>query len=122
MNVYLQGQLRYVTDGLYPAPLFFDIGFETGTITLTRSVLEDAIQGTQYLLKLLVFDTAYPNDFGTATATIFVNRNPSTPVFLDPTCQATISESTTIGSLILNQTAIDGDGVSYISYLLTSCC
>lgn len=106
-----QGEIRYLADGIYPAPLFFDVNMVSGQITLKQSVLTDSLLSNTYFMKLLAYDTAYPNMFGTATATIFVNRNPNGPQFVNPNCRATIEESTGIGSLIFNSTAVDADGV-----------
>lgn len=100
-----------MVDGLYPAPQFFDIDFTSGAIRLKNSVFTDSLQSNVYYLGLLAYDTAYPNMFGTATATISVNRNPNAPVFVNQVCSATILETNDIGSLIYNATATDADGV-----------
>lgn len=90
--------------------MFFNVNFLNGDITLKQSVLTDSLLSNTYYMKLLAYDTAYPNMLGTATATIFVNRNPNAPQFVNPNCRATIPESAVIGQLIFNSTATDRDG------------
>ncbi|KAH3873289.1 hypothetical protein DPMN_036521 [Dreissena polymorpha] len=99
-------------DGLYPAPTFFTVNELSGEIRLQSSIATDAMLTNTYFVKLLAYDTAYPTMFGTATATIFVNRNPNGPVFLNQNCRASISETALIGQNIFNATAVDADLVS----------
>lgn len=109
---FFQGDIRYLTDGLYPAPEFFEVGFATGEIRLKSSVFADALLTNTYFLKLLAYDTAYPLMRGTATATIFVNRNPNGPQFTSGACRASVAETNPIGSLVFNNTATDLDLVN----------
>ena len=59
-----------------------------------------------------MYGSAYPTEYGTATATIVFNRNPSSPVFIDQFCSSNVAEDTIIGAYVLNQTATDDDGES----------
>lgn len=113
----LQGEIRYFADGLYPVQQFFDVDFVSGDITVKSSVLNDALLTTTYFMKLVAYDTAYPTLRGTATATIYVNRNPNEPQFVNQFCRATISETNPIGSMVFNATAVDIDGVSSHSFI-----
>ncbi|WAQ95445.1 FAT4-like protein [Mya arenaria] len=114
-------QIRYLSDGVYPAPTFFDVNPVSGTITLRNSISSDALLSTTYFMKLLAYDTAYPSVYGTATATIFVNRNPSAPAFNFQSCRANIPESASIGLGVFNATASDNDGSNPIRTAVTTC-
>ena len=105
----LKGEIRYLADGNYPAPTFFDLDYVTGTITLKQSVVLDGSLNTVYYMKLLAFDTFYPNNYGTATATIFVNRNPNAPIFSIPNYRVTIAETSPLGMMIVDTNATDAD-------------
>jgi len=96
---------------VYPAPVFFDVDFVTGAIRLKSSVSNDNLLTTTYYVGLLAYDTAYPTIYGSATATINVNRNPNSPAFVNRNCRASISESFQLGNMIFNSTAVDLDGV-----------
>ena len=62
---------------------------------------------------VVVYDEYYPNDRGTATATFSVNRNPTSPRFVEGTSYTvTIDEKHPYGSLVLKLNATDSDGVS----------
>ena len=49
----------------------------------------------------------------TLKATINVNRNPNGPVFTNQNCRATLNENVALGTLLINNTATDNDGVWY---------
>ncbi|KAH3862858.1 hypothetical protein DPMN_025833 [Dreissena polymorpha] len=67
-----------------------------------------------FQFEIIAYDSFYPNDVATATVTINVDRNPSTPRFIDPDGNAyrrVIDETRRLGSIILNINATDDDGV-----------
>ncbi|KAL3878042.1 hypothetical protein ACJMK2_035678, partial [Sinanodonta woodiana] len=103
------GELRYGLDGLYPAETFFSINPITGTIFLTDTLSLDTLQRTSYLIKCIAYDTAYPSMKGTATATVYVNRNPNPPVFNPNVYRVTLTENTVIGTLVVDTNATDLD-------------
>ena len=115
----LRGEIRYLIDGLYPAPTFFDVDFVSGAISLKQSVVLDGSLNTAYYVKLLAYDTFYPNMFGTATATIFVNRNPNPPVFTVPNYRVVISESSPLGLMVVDTNATDAD-LDNLRYSMTN--
>ena len=105
----LRGELRYLIDGLYPSPTFFDVDFVSGAVSLKQSVVLDGSLNTAYFVKLLAYDTSYPNNFGTATCTIFVNRNPNPPIFTVPNYRVVISETSPLGLMVVDTNATDAD-------------
>ena len=115
----LKGDIRYLVDGNYPAPTFFDVDYVTGTISLKESVALDGSLNTVYYLKLLAFDTFYPNNYGTATATIFVNRNPNPPIFSLPNYRVTIAETSPLGMMVVDTNATDAD-LDHLRYSMVS--
>ena len=106
-------------DGLYPAPTFFDVNFFTGAITLKESVTLDGSLNTAYYVKLLAFDTFYPSMFGSATATILVNRNPSPPIFTVPNYRVAITETSPLGMMVIDTNATDAD-LDILRYTMTN--
>lgn len=65
------------------------------------------------LLQLVVtaYDSLATRLVATATVTIHVTRNPSTPIFELTSYQTTITEYYPIGQMVLNITATDPDSV-----------
>lgn len=108
---FLQGDIRYQVTGNYPAPTFFDVNAVTGMIFLTRSVALDGLLSNTYFVKLIAYDTVYPNIQATATATINVNRNPNPPIFNPSTYRVTLSENHALGSAVVDVNATDADFV-----------
>lgn len=104
---------------MYPAPSFFDVDYVSGAITLKQSVTLDGSLNTAYNVKLLAFDTFYPNMFGTATATIFINRNPNPPVFTVPNYRVVISETSPLGMMVVDTNATDAD-LDVLRYTMTN--
>lgn len=110
-GLFLQGDIRYQVTGNYPAPTFFDVNAVTGMIFLTRSVALDGLLSNTYFVKLIAYDTVYPNIQATATATINVNRNPNPPIFNPSTYRVTLSENHALGSAVVDVNATDADFV-----------
>lgn len=73
-------------------------------------------------VSLIAYDTVYPNNIATATATIFVDRNPNAPIFSAALYQRNIVETLPIGSSVVEATATDADGVSMAPRLLLQPC
>ena len=65
-----------------------------------------------FQVALIAYDTTYPNNIATATATIFVDRNPNGPLFNPSIYQRSLVEDIAIGSSVVNVNATDADGVS----------
>lgn len=80
-------------------------------IFLTRSVALDGLLSNTYFVKLIAYDTVYPNIQATATATINVNRNPNPPIFNPSTYRVTLSENHALGSAVVDVNATDADFV-----------
>lgn len=62
-------------------------------------------------VTMVAFDTVYPNNRATATATISVNRNPNGPTFNPQVYKRQIDEDTSLGALIVDVNATDLDNV-----------
>ncbi|XP_046579032.1 protocadherin Fat 4-like [Haliotis rubra] len=64
---------------------------------------------------MVTFDTVYPSNRATATATIFVDRNPNGPTFNPQVYERQIDENTSLGALIVdvNATDLDNDVIRY---------
>ena len=71
-----------------------------------------------FQLTLVVFDTIYPDNVGSGTVTINVQRNPNPPQFQGDNYQRTIDEKIELGASVLQLAARDQDGVSEIITLL----
>ena len=70
----------------------------------------------RYIVKVIAYDSAYPDNTATATATIIVNRNPNPPV--GPTSYVfNISVGAPIGQQVKNYIFCN---VSYIRYLFNT--
>ncbi|XP_060080745.1 protocadherin Fat 4-like, partial [Ylistrum balloti] len=105
----LRGNITYEITGNYPAQTFFGI-LQDGNILITRSLKEDGLARTSYVLTIEAYDSANPDLRGTMYLTINVRRNINGPVF-DRTDYSTVkSELTPMGVLIFNITATDNDG------------
>lgn len=68
-------------------------------------------------LEVTVHDSLYVDDKATATVTIQVQRNPSTPRFTDNlavpfTYSRLITENFPVGDVVIDVNATDDDGVS----------
>ena len=67
-------------------------------------------------LQVRAIDLGEPAYEGFGRVQINVNRNPSGPRFLLDPYFNTVHESTAIGGLLFNTTAVDLDGVSSVLY------
>ncbi|XP_046564129.1 protocadherin Fat 1-like, partial [Haliotis rubra] len=111
----LEGTIVYEVTGVYPAPSFFRVNNETGLVDLSQQLT--TISG-DYRLRVIAYDSFYPNNAATSTVTILVDTNPNTPICNPPV----ISQSLDTGSLLtpvgfvigtVNATDADGDQISY---------
>ncbi|XP_046579035.1 protocadherin Fat 4-like [Haliotis rubra] len=111
----LQGTLQYEILGNYPAPSFFQIDAVLGDITIKRPLAFDSLLTNTYYVTMVTFDTVYPSNRATATATIFVDRNPNGPTFNPQVYERQIDENTSLGALIVdvNATDLDNDVIRY---------
>lgn len=64
-----------------------------------------------FQLRVQAYDTAFPNMRASEDVVIFVNLNPSTPVFAEGEYRITIPETYPINSMLLTVNASDADGV-----------
>ena len=97
--------------GDYPADAFFSVDSQTGLIRLSRSVTLDSLLTNTYHVKLIAYDTVYPNMQATSTATIYVNRNPNPPVLNPSVYNREYSENVSPGILVVDVNGTDADGV-----------
>ena len=65
-------------------------------------------------MTLVAYDAFYPRNFGIATVTINIIRNPNAPVFSLPSYQVTINENFPLGDVVVDVQASDLDGVSVV--------
>ncbi len=68
-----------------------------------------------------MYDTVYPDNVGSGTVVITVQRNPSAPAFQGDNYQRTIDERIELGTSVLQLAARDADGVSSIFPALVAC-
>ncbi|KAL5018737.1 hypothetical protein ScPMuIL_004459 [Solemya velum] len=104
------GPIRYLLDPVHP---YFDVNQVTGYITTKQNIDTDST--STYYVVVKAYDTAYPNQLATATATIFVTRNPNAPYFSQALYRETVYESEITGATVVEVRAfdIDGDTVVY---------
>ena len=62
----------------------------------------------------MVYDTTYPDNVGSGTVTITVQRNPNAPQFQGDNYQRTIDEKIGLGASVLQLAARDQDGVGLL--------
>ncbi|XP_048248646.1 protocadherin Fat 4-like [Haliotis rufescens] len=106
----LRGSLAYEISGKLSAPAYFDVGRNTGMVTLNSSLINSCV--SRYTIQVSVFDTAAPTAVTMGTVQVNVIRNPNGPVWASSTYSVTITDSTAAGTDILNTTAVDSDGDS----------
>ena len=64
-------------------------------------------------LRIIAYDTSYPNNPTTATLTIPVTRNVNTPEFTKTSYSAQILENSRVGFSVLEVSAKDKDKVHF---------
>lgn len=69
-------------------------------------------------MKVICYDTAYPDQVSTAVVPIQVTRNERAPIFSKPEYRVSITESHRLGSSVIQLTATDDDK-DVIGYELT---
>ncbi|KAK0048619.1 protocadherin Fat 4, partial [Biomphalaria pfeifferi] len=108
------GNLQYRIIGNYSAPLYFGVRRNSslpasnGTIYVQENIKPD--NDLVYQIVVVVYDDARPQLSGTATVSVSVTRNPSSPVFSLPSYNATFHELEPIGYNPVNVSATDADG------------
>ncbi|XP_070182145.1 protocadherin Fat 1-like [Littorina saxatilis] len=105
----LQGNLTYAAEGIYPADNFFHINPVSGVITVKNNLTDDALSRPVYELRVIAYDSAFPDQRATSTVTIGVTHNPNAPRFSD-TYRRIIPETWAFNESIFNISANDGDG------------
>jgi protocadherin Fat 4 len=105
-----KGDMMYDIIGLYPSESFFWINELTGAIYLRNSLKEDSLKSTQYTIRVVAFDSEFPDNLVTSDVTIDVTRNPNAPRFENNRYTSSISESFPVGDIILQVKATDDDG------------
>ncbi|XP_071105610.1 protocadherin Fat 4-like isoform X2 [Haliotis cracherodii] len=114
----LQGSIEYEAVGVYPAPDFFRLNKTTGEIHVSKNLTTDSLRTSRYTLRVQAYDTAFPNMRASEDVVIFVNLNPSTPVFAEGEYRITIPETYPINSMLLTVNASDADRDSIQYYIL----
>ena len=104
------GVVVYDVTGLYPAPDFFDVGENTGVITVKRDLRLDSLKLNSYNLQLIAFDSVTPNMRGTTEVAITVTRSINNPVFTQNEYSATTTINQALGETIVTVSANDADG------------
>lgn len=107
--IFFQGSIRYSLIGDYPTQSFFRLDTVTGIISTVQSVRLDGNLASAYIARVTAIDNLRPNQVATSTVVISIIRNPNTPQFTLPSYTNTISESTNVGTVVLNVTATDRD-------------
>ena len=62
-------------------------------------------------MRLLVYDTAYPDQTSTATVPVQVTRNDAAPIFSRSEYETELAENQRLGSSVLQLLATDDDDV-----------
>ncbi|KAL3878035.1 hypothetical protein ACJMK2_035671, partial [Sinanodonta woodiana] len=104
------GRVRYRVVGYPPAPTYFQINEDTGSIS-TTSVPISSDSNTQYQLFVEAYDNGIPSLTDMDVVTITVNRNLQSPAFNPTTYSQTIDETQVLGETIVRVNATDPDGV-----------
>ena len=104
--------LIYQLTGLYPASEFFSVNSETAEIRLIQDLRVDVMRASRYLLVISAHDTAYPDNVGSATVLVDVERNPNAPVFNASEYALTVDEKLGLGEEVITVAATDADQVS----------
>lgn len=90
----------------------------SGYITTRRRI--DTDSSTSYFVIVKAFDTAYPNQLATATATISVTRNTNEPIFSEAVYRRTVHETAVTGTVVVRVEALDQDGVNIVCFRVTT--
>ena len=106
----LVSTLTYALTGVFPASNFFAVNNESAEIRVARDLREDAVRAPVYTLRITAIDAIYPNNVGTCTVTVNVERNPNDPRFNDDEYDVTIDERHPLGDVVLTVAASDEDG------------
>ena len=69
-------------------------------------------------MNLRAYDSYYPYNYGFATVTIFVVRNPSAPQFTLTNYVETINENYLLGEVVVDVQASDLDGVRVATHFI----
>ena len=103
----------YEVAGVYPAPSFFRLArLQDGSarLTLARHLRTDSLRLTRYLLRLLAYDSVYPDVVTSVDVDIEVMRNQNGPRFTpSDTFERALSDSYSVGGQFLTVTARDDD-------------
>ncbi|GFS23625.1 protocadherin Fat 4, partial [Elysia marginata] len=89
---------------------YFSMNRDTGAISLDQALTQNVNEAAFYTYELTAFDEQNPDSKATADAVIFVDFNPNTPVPLQPSYSASISEYFDLGRSVLTVNATDADG------------
>ena len=81
-------------------------------------IYSNCIKFFYFQLTVVVYDTVYPDNVGSGTVTINVQRNPNPPQFQGDNYQRTIDEKIELGASVLQLAARDRDGVSVVIIVL----
>ncbi|XP_062579030.1 protocadherin Fat 3-like [Saccostrea cucullata] len=111
------GVVTYEVTGVYPAPSLFSVHPTNGVVSVAKDLQFEAVRSdSQYRLTVEAYDSFRPNRRASATVTILVLRNPSTPTWALPAYAATIREDHPPFSSIVQVTATDQDQEDKLSY------
>ncbi|KAL5018733.1 hypothetical protein ScPMuIL_004455 [Solemya velum] len=114
----IRGQLVFQAIGIGKASIYFDVDDNTGRVFISDSQnLRQDIE-TSYTLRLIVYDSVYPDVQDTADVTIIVSRNPNSPVCSQSSYNINIAESTSLGDLLIDVNGTDADGHT-LTYAIT---
>ncbi|XP_041363172.1 uncharacterized protein LOC121378881 isoform X2 [Gigantopelta aegis] len=110
----LKGNILYESDGVYPSEMFFAINRTTGNVHLIHSIRDDPLKLQTYKLKILAFDSEYPDRKASSQVTVSVLRHSSVPMFIpDSSYTPIVQESKPVGFQIENITVIHNTKVTY---------
>ncbi|WAQ96421.1 FAT4-like protein [Mya arenaria] len=111
------GTMMYRVIGDTYGPGFFTVDPSTGVVTSNANLREDyhttyTVRNKIIHLRVLAYDSALPDDTCEMTLVVTVTRNPNTPVCRGTPYSVTLPENTAVGTVVLNVTATDADGLT----------
>ncbi|RUS82555.1 hypothetical protein EGW08_009685 [Elysia chlorotica] len=120
----LRGVLVFEVTGVSTGPAYFGLGQvtqqpnnqATAGIVITDVDNLRADDLLTYTLRVITYDSRYPQAQATATVSITMNRNPSNPAFMLPNYSTIVKETIPEGTIIfsnINATDADGDMLRY---------
>ena len=112
-----RGNMQYEIVGDYPGQSFIGIKKNSGQLYVLKDLRTDTLKTSGYTLKVISYDSVYPQNRASATVSVSVIRNANEPKFEKSSYTKTISEDFELGVSVIDVKATDADGVSCHFYV-----